>query len=272
MIVVDRPSLDVAWVEAMSKLLDLDRASNGKTHQVIVRFPAGSTRSAVIQVVDRFLIEAAKKKSEAKILKINTVANTIFPEVFYLPTRTENPRDHLYKMYQRKMSFSRRISREKETYFSRLTGIDGTGKNNCNQLEELVLKIKRQREFPNPKSSMYELGVEIPDSLRVYSPDKDHCIMGFPCLSHLSITLKNDSVHLTALYRNQHFVRKALGNYIGLSSLCAFIAKEVDVRAGDICCIAAHADAEINLGIGGKSRYRQLLEDCRNVSSLCHDI
>lgn len=272
MIVVDKQSLDLAWVEAMSKLLDPDRASNGKTYQVVVRFPVGSAQSAVIEVVDRFLIEAAKKKPEAKILNINAVADTIFPEAFYLPTKTENPRDHLYETYQKKMKLYRRISREKETYFSRLTGSDGTGQNNCNQLEELVLKMKRQREFSNPKSSMYELAVEIPDSLRVYSPDKDRCIMGFPCLSHISITLNNDSVHLTALYRNQHFIRKAIGNYIGLSSLCAFIAKEVDVKAGDICCIAAHADAEINLGIGGKSRYRQLLEDCRNVSSFGYDI
>ena len=270
MIVVDEQSLDLAWVEAMSELLNLDRASNGKAHQVVARFPAGSAQLEVIRVVDRFLIEAAKRKPEAKILNVNAVADTIFPEALYLPTKTENPRNHLYAMYEQGMKCYRRRSRQKETYFSRLTGSDGASDSNCNQLEKLVVKMKRQRKLFNPKGSMYELGiVEISDSLGVYSPDKDRYIMGFPCLSHISVTLKNDSIHLTALYRNQHFIRKAIGNYMGLSGLCAFIAQEVDAKAGDICCVAAHADAEINLGIGGVSRYRQLLEDCRNASSLC---
>lgn len=273
MIVVDEQSLDLAWVEAMNELLGLDRASNGKTHHVVVRFPAGSAQPEVIQVIDCFLIEAAKRKPKAKILNIDTVANTIFPKDLYHPTKTENPRDHLYAMYDRAMKCHRRGSRQKETYFSRLTGSDGTSKSNCNQLEKLVVKMKRQRELSNPKSSMYELDiVEISDSLRVYSPDKDRYIMGFPCLSHISITLKNNFIHLTAFYRNQHFIRKAIGNYMGLSGLCSFIAQEVDAKAGDICCIAAHADAEIDLGIGGISRYRELLEDCRNVSSLSDDI
>ena len=135
-----------------------------------------------------------------------------------------------------------------------------------NQLEDLIVRMERQLALVGPKSSIYELALStVTGDLRIQLPDRDRSIMGFPCLSHISLTMNDDTVHLTAQYRNQHFIRKALGNYVGLSHLCRFVATEVGLEAGNVCCVAAHADAELGLGIGGRSRYRQLLEDCQEA-------
>ena len=267
MIVVEEENLDLAWVAATSTLLDARRAPSGKAHQVVVGFPVGPADLRIRQLVDQFLADAMGRRAGTGILRVETVANTIFPEALYRPGQAPDPREHLYEMHQAKMQFHRRRrGREKETYFSRLTGTDGTDERGPNQLEELIVRMERQLSVVGPKSSIYELALStVTGDLRVQLPDRDRSIMGFPCLSHISLTMNNGSVHLTAQYRNQHFIRKALGNYVGLSHLCRFVAAEVGLMAGSVCCVAAHADAELGLGIGGVNRYRQLLEDCRGT-------
>ena len=274
MIVIEEQNLDHAWIAAMSALFDSQRAPGGKAHQVVVNFPVGPVDLRVRELVDRFLVEAMRRKPRAGILRIETVANTIFPSAFYLPGQAVDPREHLYEMHEAKMTFHRRRRGcEKETYFSRLTGTAGTGERGVNQLEGMIVRMKRQLSIASPKSSIYELGVsEVTGHLRVQLPTQDRSIMGFPCLSHISLTIGDGVVHLTAQYRNQHFIRKALGNYVGLSRLCMFIATEVGLKVGDVCCVAAHADAELGLGIGGGRRYRQLLEDCRGTGATMKDV
>ena len=268
MIAIEEQNLDLAWVAATSALLDAQSAPGGKAHQVVVGFPVGPADPRVRQLVDRFLADAMLRKPDAGILRVETVANTIFPEAFYLPSRAADPREHLYEMHQAKMRFHRRRAHEKETYFSRLTGTDGTDERGLNQLERLIVRMKHQLSLTSPKSSIYELAVsEASGDLRVQLPDRDRSIMGFPCLSHISITMNDGALHLTAQYRNQHFIRKALGNYLGLSRLCTFVATEVGLQPGSVCCVAAHADAEVGLGIGGRRRYRKLLEDSRRAGS-----
>ena len=261
MIAVEDSSPGSAWIAATRRLLDESSDGRGKAHHLAVGFPAVETAPAMVAVVDRFLCGIGEPSA-------STVANTIFPSALYRPDDAISPRDHLYQMHEVKMRFHRRRrSAEKETYFSRLTGTDGTntdvGVVAVNQLEDLIVRMKRQTEVPNPKSSMYELAVsDAAGDLRVQRLDQDHSIMGFPCLSHVSVTLVSGVVHLTAQYRNQHFIRKALGNYIGLTRLCRFIAVEVGVGAGEVLCVAAHADAEVGAGLGGKRRFLELLSEC----------
>jgi len=267
MIVIEQPNLDLAWVAATSALIDPQRAPGGKAHQVVVEFPVGPADLRIRQVVDHFLADAMQRNANAGILRVETVANTIFPEALYRPDQAKDPREHLYQNHQAKMQFHRRRrGREKETYFSRLTGTDGTDEPGPNQLEDLIIGMEHQLSLVGPKSSIYELALSsVTGDLRVQLPERDRSIMGFPCLSHISLTMNDGAVHLTAQYRNQHFIRKALGNYVGLSHLCRFVATEVGVKAGNVCCVAAHADAELGLGIGGRSRYRQLLKDCQKT-------
>ena len=269
MIAIEEQNLDLAWVAATSALLDAQRAPGCKAHHVVVGFPVGPADPRIRQLVDRFLADAMLRKPDAGILRVETVANTIFPEAFYLPSQAADPREHLYETHQAKMRFHRRrLAHEKETYFSRLTGTNGTDERGLNQLEPLIVRMKHQLSLTSPKSSIYELAVsDVSGDLRVQLPGRDRSIMGFPCLSHISITMNDGALHLTTQYRNQHFIRKALGNYLGLSRLCTFVATEVGLRPGSVCCVAAHADAEVGLGIGGTRRYRKLLEDCRRTGS-----
>lgn len=264
MIAITGDTIDGAWMAALNSLLDDELASGGKVAHLTVAFPADATNESVRDTVDRFLSAAAMRKPRVGITSIDTVANTLFPSAFYLPDRAEAPRQHLYDMHEVKMKFHRRRpSREKETYFSRMTGTDGTGERGQNQLEDLVTRMRHELTLGRPKSSAYEIGFsEVNGNLRVHLPDRDRSVMGFPCLSHISVTLVRGVVHLTAQYRNQHFIRKALGNYVGLARLCEFIAMEVDADPGEVLCVAAHADAELGIGIGGRTRYRQLLKDC----------
>jgi hypothetical protein len=85
-------------------------------------------------------------------------------------------------------------------------------------------------------------------------------MMGFPCLSHISLTLHTNPIHLTALYRNQGFLRKAYGNYVGLARLARFFAREVGVRVGEIVCVASHADVELD--VAGKRALELLVAHC----------
>ena len=128
MIVIDSENLDEAWMAALSAMLGDGATSGGKAHHVIVGFPASSENIGVRNVVDDFLVDAARRKPRAGLMSSGTVANTLFPDALYRPDGAEKPRDHLYEMHEVKMRFHRRRKgREKETYFSRITGTDGTG-------------------------------------------------------------------------------------------------------------------------------------------------
>jgi len=264
MISITGDTIEGAWMAALNSLLDDELAPGGKAAHLAVAFPAHATDEGVRGTVDRFLSGAAQRKPSAGLASIDTVANTLFPSAFYLPGRAEAPRQHLYDMHEARMKFHRRgRAREKETYFSRMTGTDGTGERGPNQLEALVTRVQHERTLPGPKSSAYEIGLtDLVGPLRVRSPERDRSVMGCPCLSPVSVTLVRGVVHLTAQYRNQHFIRKALGNYVGLARLCDFSAIEVGAAPGEVLCVAAHADAELNMGIGGRGGYRRLLEDC----------
>jgi hypothetical protein len=128
-----------------------------------------------------------------------------------------------------------------------------------------VTRLKRELAHAGPKSSAYELGVCEPGDLRMQQPGVDRLMLGFPCLSHISLTLHDDAIHLTALYRNQGFLRKAYGNYVGLARLARFFATEIGVAVGEIACVASHADAELD--VVGKRALESLVQDCEHASA-----
>lgn len=220
------------------------------------------------RLLDRF--------SEYKgIYPVSTVANTIFPAALYYPHNpklTENKaRDHLYQMYRLGDKVRRRCPANRSgTYFNRM--IDWpSGRKTVNQLERVIGRLQSNRIRNNPLSSNYELSVgaeecfiqdDIAD-IQIRLPGTDTGIMGFPCLSHISLVLDKGRLSMTALYRNQHFIRKAYGNYLGLSRLLRFICLEAGCETGELLCVASHADAEFNLG---KRDILKLAKDCREAA------
>ena len=269
---VNAPDLSHAWIAAMEQLF----ITSGKAVNLIVSFQECETETVAIRnLVDHFL-------HEQHIPPINEVANTIFPQSLYLPHLGDEAREHLYTQYR--MAYEGVIHRYRGngrgTYFYRLINwMNGQStKSAINQLEYLVRKLRtelRRQQSPGPKSSMYELGLSetngIPaephlfsEDLRIQDPARDHSIqMGFPCLSHISLTFADDRLHMTALYRNQTFVTKAYGNYLGLARLLRFICLEAGCLPGEITCIASHADGEFTIG---KRRLQLLIEECRALA------
>lgn len=257
---IQAATLSEAWLAALEWLVS---RPSGKDVNVAVAFPATAEDPGVRQVVDRFLAARARQRPDAAVYTVDTVAGTLFPECWYRPEHAPEPRQHLYRMQRHAARVHRRITGESETYFDRLVAYPGNAGVKINQLEAQVVRLRGQLRLVGPKSSAYEIGVVEPGDLRVQAPGKDRRYMGFPCLSHISLTLHDGAIHLSALYRNQGFVRKAYGNYVGLSRIARFFARETGSAVGEVTCLASHADAE--LSVGGRQNLRMLVAACRGA-------
>lgn len=256
---IEAPNITVAWLAAMEYLLSEPKQ---KAVNLAVAFSSIHEAPAVRSVLDDFLATAARRRREA-LYPVETVASTLFPEEWYVPDRAEHPRRHLYECHALAQRVHKRLTGEAETYFNRLVHYPTNDGTHVNQLEEQIARLQGQLRTVAPKSSAYEIGVSLPGDLRVQIPGQDKLYMGFPCLSHISLTLHAGALHMTATYRNQGFLRKAYGNYIGLARLLRFVAREIGVAPGEIMCIATHADAES--AVGTVTGVRKLLASCREA-------
>jgi thymidylate synthase len=146
-----------------------------------------------------------------------------------------------------------------------------------NQLDRGIERLISQRKAGRRVAHISEIGLgtatevengDLAVGLPVYVPGRDNSIMGFPCLSHISLTLSDGRVHMTAVYRNHEFIRRAYGNYLGLGRLLAFVARESGWEVGGLVCISSHADAEVGKRRGfGKGSLEKLVADCGKAAS-----
>ena len=258
MLVIAHNNLSLAWRDAFAQIV----GSGGKAVHVAVaiRRPTEPEDGRVRDVLDAFIEE--RRQAGAKLWPVSTVANTIFPSAFYRPGH-KNARSRLYELHAKAQSMQSRM-RDPENYFNRLVAYPIPGGQPFNQLEYVVDRLINQRK-PRKSgrggalSSAYEVGLTVPGGgdLRIQAPGKDRNTMSFPCLSHVSFTLEGDVLNLAALYRNQHFVARAYGNYLGLARIGDFLAQEVGVELGEILCLATHADAQLH--DFGKGRVERLV-------------
>jgi hypothetical protein len=251
-----------AWLEAVEYLID---AGGKAVHlAVAIERPADPEVDSVRGVLDDFVTQ--HRAGGDRIWPVTTVANTLFPSAFYRPGR-ENARDRLYELHAKAQRLQERM-RDPENYFNRLVAYPTPDGEQFNQLEFIVDRLIKQRRprkggRGGALSSAYELGLGVPadGDLRIQAPGQDRNTMSFPCLSHVSLTLERDTLYLAALYRNQHFIDRAYGNYLGLARLAGFIANEAGVELGEIVCLATHAD--LQFGDYGKGRIQALASAAR---------
>lgn len=165
---------------------------------------------------------------------IETVANTIFPVGLLDPSKG---RSELYRRYKNLYPQLRRIpENSRGTYFGRLVAWNFEQNPNqpFNQIEQTIQKLISARTNSIRIRVRYEMSI--------YDPQLDHDMtMGFPCMSFISIKIRGEYIDMTSIYRNQHFIQKAYGNYLGLGQLLDFIASESGFRRGKLTCIATHA-------------------------------
>jgi hypothetical protein len=113
-----------------------------------------------------------------------------------------------------------------------------------------------------------DLGLEALE-LKLYSAEDDHNVpRAGQCLSHISLKLGPDrELYLTAVYRYQYFVQKALGNLLGLARLQGAIARELGIPVGPLVCHATMAILEDhqleNSTPWNRAEVRNLLNTCK---------
>lgn len=257
-----------AWLDATRLLLD----EHERIYNLIVEiqepgFETAATK-AIERRVDAFL-------AEHNCLPVQTVSDTIFPaheyksgglqKVFRYPTDVY---PHIKAVPANRWG----------TYALRLTErkcADGT---TINPLEIAIDKMKAAlaaaaRVKNGPPRAVYELDMMLtPLDLKLYDAENDYDNgRGGQCLSHVSLKLgPNHELYLTAIYRYQFFVQKALGNFKGLARLQACIARECGVKVGPLVCHATLATLEEGTGEGGQVRWgrralESLVTDCEAI-------
>ncbi len=252
-----------AWLEAAELLYSTANPVYNLIVEVTEPTLATDESRAVEKQVDEFL---AKYDCQP----IETVAETIFPASEYISGGLAKVYSYPESIYPYIKSIP---SNRKGTYALRLVQRQCSDNETVNPLDMAITKLRHQLLNPGPMRAVYELDLNLePLELKFYEADLDHDNhRSGQCLSHISLKLGPDrELYLTALYRYQYFVQKALGNFKGLARLQACIAREVGIPVGPLVCHATLAALETGKGNGnsgawGRPALKHLLAQCRAV-------
>ncbi len=207
---------------------------------------------AVMAALDKLLVRK-------KFQEVATVANTIFPTQL---ASTSRSREHLYSKYRFLSPRLRKLGPNRRgIYFERLIHFPlQQDSSRANQLEVIIRdlqgQVARRARGQGPLQHVYEA--------QVFAPGLDRLPQGFPCMSSLSFHLEGQRLRLSATYRNQYYVRKALGNFIGLAQLQRFVAQAARLDQGPLTIHAFHAQIDPEVGMRATEA---LIRDCRDVAS-----
>jgi thymidylate synthase len=232
-----------AWAQIMGHLL---QQPHGKCFHLVTTIsdPIAENR-IVTQVVDALA-------SAAETMSTMENANAIWPHVLARPglpfeTIMQRVKDVAVPVIKAANK------RHSDSYMERLVAwrAKDSGEK-VPQLENVIHRMRSELSNAAPKTSAYEIAI--------FSPGLDAGYMGFPCLCHLSFKLEVETkrVHLTALYRNHHFVTHGYGNFLGLGRLMKFVAGQADCGVGELMSVSTHADAEL---LFGKARVARAVEE-----------
>ena len=250
-----------AWLDATDAIL----ASNKSTMFNLV---VGIHNPIALSDIDQLACHTVDVFLRAhSSLPLITVANTIFPGGFY----RDGGAQAVFEEYPETYAVSKT---NWGTYAGRLFTKVQMRSETTSRIERVIRKLRQNAKGSRMKAS-YEADVlETFDTeeISTYCAETDAGLgIGQPCLVHLSFKLHpDDTVSLTAIYRSQYYVAKALGNFVGLAQLLAFVAAEADLKPGFLVCHATMA--EIDLGKKGGRWSRQdvqnLVAKCRTIKSV----
>lgn len=267
------PDVSTAWLEAVEYLNSLP--SRAASNLVVAIADPRHEQLAIRERIDAFI--DSRRRERRSVQRVSTVANTLFPISLYRPRLRDEARAHLYRMEELGRPLSKRRNRGRGNYFERMVNYP-SGRGAVNQLERTVLRLQSIRDRGNRNAQAFEIGLLVPgeddvidagrqdvaEGLVVYAPGLDNSEIGFPCLSHVSITLAQGRLNLAALYRNHDFMGRAYGNYLGLGRIADFLAQESGWGIGELVCVSSHAAVEVGLGRGfGRRAVAGLIAQCR---------
>jgi hypothetical protein len=240
-------TLTTGWLEAMMRISE----RGGEIYNLIVEVSDPETQGAD----DRMVAELEALLSASGLQPVDTVANTIFPSSLVRPS---SDRQELYDRYLRLVPRLRKNRKNwRGTYFERLISypMGSDAGPAVNQIEEIITALQQELSSPRPLRFIYEA--------QVFVPGKDSRPIGFPCMSSLSFQLEGEWLRSTATYRNQYYIARALGNFIGLSRLQSFIAEQAGLRQGPLTIHAFHAQLDPKVS---KPAIAELIGRCRTLT------
>lgn len=259
---LNRESITQAWLDGMELLL---QQPSDTAFNVVLDIDAplgiGGQERAVLAKVDQFLAGHGKNR-------LQTVANTIFPESLYRRYGAEG----VFQVYPAKVYPVLKKDNRWGTYVHRMVRReDRTGKV-INPLEKVIAALRIESRGRNPKRSRYELGMTEPfTDISIADPTLPFAnqAIGGPCLSHLSFKLDpvSGQVRLIAFYRSHYYVERALGNLVGLARLLSFVANEVGLEPGPLTCISSYAQIDVGPH-WRRSEICRLVSECKGVLAL----
>lgn len=253
---IERDTLVDAWLSCIEAFLRSEQTTRfnlvvGIRNAVLLN----ESEEKACRIVDRFL-------RSHHSLPLITVANTIFPGGFYRDAGIRGVYEDFPESY--------RATKEGwGTYAGRLFADKVTMKGGSfSRIERLVGKLRRNAVTGRMRAS-YEvdaLDTVLDEDISTYCVESDAGMgIGQPCLVHLSFKLHADnSVSLTAVYRSQYYIAKALGNFVGLGQLLAFVAGEAGLTPSYLVCHATLAELDL-----GNARARWKKDEIRELVLAC---
>jgi hypothetical protein len=259
--------------EAWIRTLDLASRENGnrRVHLVTAIADPAAEVLTVRNVLDEFLAGRGQQS-------VTTVSETIFPSSLYqdpgldwhpgLSKNEEAVLDEaaadLYSSYIDMLPMLMTVRpNNRGTYFSRMITWPGTTDDGTNQLALRIDRLRSQARSRRRTNNTLDIDVGADalvsqpplSGVQVYEV-RDMRIRGFPCLTHIDLTLHEGALHCTAVYRHQYLIEKAYGNLVGLGALMRFLCQQGGCELGELVVHATLADAEL-----GRGRVARLVAD-----------
>ncbi len=252
---IEGESLSSAWVSAMKVLV----SGGGPIANLAVSVQDPMAEDPQVRSALDRMISEHRDSGGRKIFPVETVANTIFPIEYFRSHGDQKHRMHGYTKYLESQGTRRRARGSRRgTYFERMINWPG----GINQIEHVIGRLHEARRQNDSSSNKTEIALNTPADydLQVYHPARDRVIEGFPCLSHISLSLVAGRLNLTSLYRSQYFDTRAYGNLLGLSRLLTFISQESGYPVGELLNVATYAKLDRPTGLGVRRQARMLEE------------
>ena len=213
--------------------------------------------ASVRRVLDAALLSSGSQS-------VQTVAETIFPTSLYADpgfdwcpgidkanaTKLDAAAEQLYSMYGDILPTLRTCpANSRGTYFGRMVSWPGKEPGGVNQLASRITRLRAVHGHGQRTNNTLDIDLAAdaldaqPGGLQVYAAT-DLRPLGFPCLTHIDLTLFEGRLHCLAVYRHQYLIEKAYGNMLGLSWLLAFLCEQTGFQPGELVVHATMADAQ----------------------------
>jgi hypothetical protein len=251
------PSVSEAW------LLSLERAAEAPggraVHVVSTVTEPGTEIGAIRRVIDNTLQAGGHQD-------VQTVAETIFPASLYTDPgidwspalqaadreALDQAADSLYEAYIGMLPLLLTVgANSRGTYFSRMITWPGKEPGGVNQLAARIERLRGEHTASRRTHNALDIDIAADalslerdlQGVQVYAAT-DRRTRGFPCLTHIDLTLYNDRLHALAVYRHQYLIEKAYGNMLGLSWLMQYLCQQTGYDLGELVIHATLADSE----------------------------